>query len=177
MVSRLPLALAAACVLATAACDAGLEPEPVCAGNLIGVCGTVRFSGALPPNTEAVFVVAFPTFPTTCNELLALPAAFRPFPPIALPQPYQGDVAYGLPLPLDTYEWVVAVWKRVGAITFTPADTTLFRVAGYYRNPADPAQPGAVTLATGASVVGGVDMTVDFAVLRPVPDFVTCAAR
>ena len=41
---------------AALACDAGLEPEPICARNLVGVCGTIRFSGTLPDSTDNVFV-------------------------------------------------------------------------------------------------------------------------
>jgi len=69
---------------------------------------------------------------------------------------------------------LVAVWKKVGALTLSPADTALLRVAGYYRNPADTTQPGAITVPAGAAA-GGVDFTADFDNLRPATDFVTCS--
>ena len=60
------------------ACDAGLEPEPICARGLEGVCGTIRFRGAIPDSTDNVFVAAYTTFPQTCNELIANRQPFLP---------------------------------------------------------------------------------------------------
>ena len=167
-----PAAALVAILAAALACDAGLEPEPICAPGLIGVCGTIRFSGTIPDSTDNVFVAAYATFPQTCNDLI-----FNRQPFIPSSVPYTDSVApYGIPLPANRYEWVLAVWKKVGQLTLSARDTALLRVAGYYRDPADGAQPGAVTVSSGAAV-GGVDFQVNFDSLRPATDFVTCTAR
>jgi hypothetical protein len=67
----------------------------------------------------------------------------------------------------------VAVWKKIGNLTLSPADTALLRVAGYYRNPADTSQPGVVTV-PAAAAAGDIDFVADFDNLRPATDFVTC---
>lgn len=170
-----PAGLLAAALAATFACDGGLEPEPVCGRNHVGVCGTARFSGLPPATTEAVYVVAFPTYPQSCTDLLAFPPKFRPFPPPALPRPYVDSTAYDVPLSPDRYEWVVAVWKKPGTPTFTVNDTALFRVAGEYRDPANPAQRGVVTVPEGGAA-SDIDVVVDFDMLRPVPELFPCAA-
>lgn len=155
------------------ACDAGLEPEPICARGLVGVCGTIRFSGAIPDSTDNVFVAAYATFPQTCNELIA---NRQPFLPSSVP--YTDSVApYSAALqPPGRYEWVLAVWKKVGPLTLTPADTAVLRVAGYYRDPVDSTQPGVVIVPNGGAA-GDVDFRVAFDSLRPATDFVTCTAQ
>ena len=160
-------------VLATAlACDAGLEPEPLCAPSLVGLCGTLRFRGTIPDSTDNVFVAAYATFPQTCNDLI-----FNRQPFIPSSVPYTDSVAlYSIPLPANRYEWVLAVWKKIGQLTLTAQDTAVLRVAGYYRSPADSTQRGAVTVPSGAAI-GDVNFTVNFDSLRPATDFVTCATR
>jgi len=162
-----PAAVLVAALAAALACDAGLEPEPVCARGLVGVCGTAHYTGTPPAETEAVFVVAFHTYPQSCADLLALPPNFQPFPPPPLPRPYADSAAYSVPLTAGRYEWFVAVWKKPGTPTFTTNDTSLFRVAGQY--------PGVVTVPPGGAI-SGIDIVVAFDSLRPVTDFVTCTA-
>lgn len=159
--------------LAAFACDGGLKPEPICGSGFVGACGMAHYTGTPPASTDAVFLVAFPTYPDSCTDLLRLPPTFRPFPPFELSPPFSDSATYGLPLSPDRYEWIVAVWKDTGAITFTIADTTKFRVAGQYRDPADTTQAGVVTVPSGGAV-GDVDFVVDFGNLRPVSDFVAC---
>lgn len=160
-------------VLAAAlACDAGLEPEPICARGLVGVCGTIRFSGTVPDSTDNVFVAAYGSFPQSCNDLI-----FNRQPFIPSSVPYADSVTlYSIPLLANDYEWVLAVWKKVGTLTLTGQDTTLLRVAGYYRNPADTTQPGIVAVPDGGAA-DSIDFRVDFDNLRPATDFVTCTAR
>ena len=157
-------------VLAAAlACDAGLEPEPICARGLVGVCGTIRFSGTIPDSTDDVFVAAYAGFPQTCSDLI-----FNRQPFIPSSVPYTDSVTlYSIPLPADQYEWVLAVWKKIGTLTLTAADTALLRVAGYYRNPADTTQHGTVTVPNGGAA-DSVDFKVAFGNMRPATDFVTC---
>ena len=141
-------------------CNDGLQPASVCAPGLVGICGHITFRGAVPDSTDAMYLVAYSTFPQSAADLFS----FRPFPPATLPLPAAGDsvVSYSLALPNDQYHWVLAVWKKVG--TLNPADTasadSLLREAGYYRDPADTTKPGLVTVAAGGT--GGIDFVVDF---------------
>ena len=164
--------LALVVAAAITACDKGLQPEPICAPDLIGVCGTIHFRGAIPDSTDNVFVAAYATFPQTCNDLII---NRQPFIPGSVP--YTDSVAeYSVVLPPGAYEWVLAVWKKVGPLTLTPADTALLRVAGYFRNPADSTQPGVVTVPNGGAAAN-IDFRVEFDSLRPATDFVTCTAQ
>jgi len=167
-----PAVALVAVVSAALACDAGLEPEPICARGLVGVCGTIRFSGTVPDSTDNVFVAAYTSFPQTCTQLIL---NRRPFIPSSVP--YTDSVSlYSIDLLPDTYEWVLAVWKKVGTLTLTANDTTLLRVAGYFRSPADSTLPGSVTVPNGG-VADSVDFRVNFDSLRPATDFVTCTLR
>lgn len=159
--------LTALAAIAVLACDGGLQPEPRCPS---GICGTVTIRGAQPESTDAVFVIAYRTFPQTCDDI----ADFVPLPPpaISLDSP---TATYALPLPDGRYEWIVAAWKKLGALTLTPADTAILREAGFYRDPANTSQPGAVTLAGAA--VDGIDFVVDLDDLHPITDYLTCTAR
>ncbi len=157
-------------IAVVAACGGGLEPETICAPTLVGVCGTLRFRGTIPDSTDDVFIAAYATFPQTCTDLID---NRQPFIPGSVP--YMDSTAdYSVELAPGDYAWVLAVWKKVGSLTLTPADTALLRVAGYYRNLADTTQPGVVTVPNGAAA-GGIDFIADFDNLRPATDFVTCA--
>jgi hypothetical protein len=118
-----------------------------------------------------VFVIAYQTFPQDCNALFT----FRPFPPLGI-QFRDTTYAYALPLSEGRYEWLLAVWKKVGGLTLTVADTALLREAGHYRDPADTTQPGVVVVSgTGTA---GVDFAVDFDNMRTVTSYFTsCATR
>ena len=156
-------------LLAAPACDAGLAPEPICARTLVGVCGTLRFRGTVPDSTDNVFIAAYVSFPTTCQELID---NRRPFLPGSVP--YTDSVAaYSVPLDPGPYQWVLAVWKKIGTLTLSPADTALLRVAGYYRDALDTTLAGVIAVPSGGSV-GDVDFIVDFDHLRPATDFVSC---
>jgi hypothetical protein len=156
-------------IAVVAACGGGLEPEPICAPTLVGVCGTLRFRGTIPDSTDNVFIAAYATFPQTCNDLIN---NRQPFIPGSVPYT-DSAAAYSVELPPRAYAWVVAVWKKIGNLTLSPADTALLRVAGYYRNPADTSQPGVVTV-PAAAAAGDIDFVADFDNLRPATDFVTC---
>jgi hypothetical protein len=139
------------------ACDEGLKPK------VNGIRGTVTFRGALPESTDFVYIVAYQDLPKSQGDLFS----FKPFPPPTLfldsaaraaPQPY------ALPLPNGTYHWVLAAWKKQGALSAQTADS-LLREAGYYRNPADTTQIGVVEV---NGVTTGVDFVVDFTNMHPV---------
>ncbi|HXV90085.1 MAG TPA: hypothetical protein VD707_01880 [Gemmatimonadales bacterium] len=159
--------LAALAAIAVLACDGGLQPVARCPS---GICGTVTIRGTEPESTHAVFIIAYRTFPQTCDDI----PDFVPFPP---PSIALGDTvaSYTLPLPNGQYEWIVAAWKKLGPFTLTPADTAVLREAGFYRDPPGSSTPGTVTVSgTG---VDSVDFVVDFDSLHPITDYVTCAGR
>jgi len=159
--ARRPCALVATAVFALA-CNQGLEPSVaggVCPPGFVGICGTVRIRGAIPESTHVVFVVAFEQLPQSTGDLFS----FRPTLPPQLPL---GDTVatYRLPLPAGRYEWILAVWKKLGSLSPTNADT-LLQEAGFYRDPNNPATRGIVDVSGGQS---GVDFVVDFADMHPV---------
>ncbi len=153
-----------AALLVMAGCDDGLTPHPTCPPGFVGVCGRVTFRGALPESTDAVFLVAYATFPESLQALFT----FQPPQPLKIsrdstapsaPRPYQ------LPLPNGTYHWVLAAWKKLGTLTPASADS-LLREAGYYRDPADPTRPGVVVV--NGTATTGIDFVVDFTNMHPV---------
>lgn len=154
--SRSVSRVAMATVLATA-CNQGLAPTAAtarCPGGFIGVCGTVSFRGTLPDSTDAIFIVAYDTFPTAATDLFK----FKPVPPPTIPlggAPY----AYTLSLPTGRYAWIVAVWKKIGVLTAQTAPN-LLEEAGFYRDPADTTKPGVVSVnGTGTD---SIDFVIDF---------------
>ena len=154
----LPLAL-----VAGVACDKGLAPMPQptsCPPDVVGICGTVTFAGAEPANTDGVFIIAYHTFPQTTADFYS----FVPSPPLqSLPRPFTGSYFYTIRVPNGRYEWVVAVWKRVGLLV---ADN--LAEAGFYRDKADPTntQPGIVVVnGTGTDAI---DFVIDFDNMHPV---------
>lgn len=157
---------------ASSGCDAGLQPEPVCATSLIGLCGRLRFQGTVPANTDNVFVAAYLNFPQTCLDVIN---NRQPIIPGSVPFT-DSATDYSIALPPGTYHWVLAVWKKPGPFTLTVDDTQLVRVAGYYRNPADSSQPGSVLVPNGAAAAD-INFVVNFDSLRPATDFVTCTAQ
>jgi hypothetical protein len=159
-------------LLAVAACGGGLEPEPVGARSLVGVCGTIRFHGTIPDSTDNVFVAAYATFPQTCDDLIQ---NRQPFIPSGVPYT-DTAAAYSVALPPGTYHWLLAVWKKVGTLTLSAADTALLRVAGFYRSAVDSTQPGIVAV-PGGGAAGDIDFRVEFDSLKPATDFVTCTAQ
>ena len=153
-----------AALLATFACDGGLQPaaEPTsCPAGFVGICGTVRFQGPVPANTHYVLIVAFENFPQSSGDLFT----FKPPLPPQLPH---GDTVafYMLPLEPGTYDWVLAVWKEVGTLTIETADS-LLREAGFYRDPLDTLRAVPVVVPAGASA-DSIDFVVDYTNMHPV---------
>jgi hypothetical protein len=150
--------------LALLGCNDGLAPRPLCPSGFTGICGHVTFRGTLPDSTDAVYLVAYATFPQSQNDLFT----FQPSSPPRLrldsaaradSQPYQ------LPLPPGRYAWVLAAWKKAGTLTPANADS-LLREAGFYREPGDTTRPGSVLV--GGTATGGIDFVVDFTNMHPV---------
>jgi len=144
-----------AVVAAALACNEGLQPN-----TCPGICGTVTFRGALPDSTQAVYVVAYHTFPRSRDSLFT----FQPPVTLLRALPLDGAPAfYALPVDNGRYEWVAAVWVKQG-FNLANADSTL-REAGYYRDPADPAQPGVVNV--NAQQPDSIDFVIDFGQMHP----------
>jgi hypothetical protein len=160
------IAARTAAALALLGCNEGLQPVPVptsCPQAFVGICGQITFRGTLPDSTDVVYLVAYATFPQSKNDLFT----FQPVPPVTLSLPAPGDstLTYILPLQNGVYHWVLAVWKKVGTLTISNADT-LLRETGYYRDPADTTQPG-VVIVNGVGT-DSVNFVVDFTVMHPV---------
>jgi len=149
----LPLAL-----VAGVACDKGLAPIP----GLVGIRGTVTFAGAEPPNTDGVFIIAYHTFLHTTADLYS----FVPSPPLqSLPRPFTGSYSYTIGVPNGRYEWVVAVWKRVGLLIPDNLEE-----AGFYRDQAVPTEPGIVVV--NGTVTDAIDFVIDFDNMHPVCTYI-----
>lgn len=145
-----------ALVAAALGCNGGLQPSTACPG----ICGTVTYRGNVPDSTQAVYVVAYHTFPRSRDSLFA----FRPSASLLQKLPLdRASAFYAIPVEAGRYEWVVAVWVKQG---FTPgnADSTL-REAGYYRDPADASQAGVVTVS--APGTNSIDFVIDFGQMHP----------
>ena len=100
------------CLGAVLACNEGLQPIPApttCPRDFVGICGTVRFRGAVPESTAAVLVVAYPRFPQSRRDLFTFQPALPPTLPLDSPSAF-----YTLPVPDGRYEWVLAVWQKAG---------------------------------------------------------------
>lgn len=162
-VRRLVRGFAALLVLA---CDGGLEPEPAtaCSAGVVGICGTVRFRGAIPESTDVVYVIAYPSFPQDQSDLFT----FQPAAPATPPILALGDTiaTYELRVPPGRYEWVLAVWKKIGVLNPATAED-LLRESGFYRDPADTSRAGVVTVAAGGTR-DSVDFIVDFDNRHPI---------
>jgi hypothetical protein len=156
-------ARAAVLVLALLACNDGLHPVPApttCPQGFTGICGHVTFQGTLPDSTQAVYVVAYHTFPQSRDSLFT----FQPSLILLQKLPLDSTIAfYTVPLSSGRYEWVVAVWVKQG-FTLANADSTL-REAGYYRDPADTTLPGVVNVYTQGT--DSIDFVIDFDHMNP----------
>ena len=159
----LPRARAAVLVLALLACNDGLQPVPApttCPQNFTGICGHLTFQGTVPDSTQAVYVVAYHTFPRSRDSLFT----FQPSLILLQKLPLDSATAfYAVPLSSGRYEWVVAVWVKQG-FTLPNADSTL-REAGSYRDPADTTLPGVVNVYTQGT--DSIDFVIDFDHLHP----------
>ncbi len=160
-------------LLGALGCNGGLEPAPTCSQGFVGICGTVTFEGTEPDSTDGVFIVAYSTFPQSRNDLLT----FQPFPPPPpLARPFTGSRVYTLPLPTGRYEWVVAVWKKVGSFApgFSNADT-LLKEAGYYRSNSDTSSHGSgIVTVSGAGAGAGaasIDFVIDFTNMHSISSY------
>lgn len=157
MPSRVSCVALVAVALAAPACNEGLRPTPAattCPAGFRGICGTVTFRGAVPDSTQAVFIVAFDTFPRTAAQLFSFKPALPT--PLALGPPRE---FYTVLLPDGRYEWVVAVWEKVGSLTPQTAPTLLAET-GFFRDSSDTTKPGVVVV--NGTGTGHVDFVIDF---------------
>lgn len=150
-------------LLCDAACDGGLQPLAAptsCPTGFVGICGTVTFQGTVPDSTQAVYVVAYHTFPRSRDSLFT----FQPSLLLLQKLPLDGAAAfYTIPVAAGRYEWVLAVWVKQG-FTLANADSTL-RETGYYRDLANTSLPGVVNVY--AQGTDSIDFVIDFGQMHP----------
>ena len=158
------LSTAALLALAALACDGGLQPQEIPTDCPAVICGTVTIRGTVPDSTDAVYVVAYAAFPTDPSQLLAFQPALPPTIPLG-----DSTATYTLQIPPGRYEWVVAVWKKVG-----PFDPSTLMETGFYRDPADTTQPGVVTFDAAAD---SIDFVVDFDQRHPISYWFPAVSR
>jgi hypothetical protein len=148
------------CLVAVVACREGLQPTPVCPPAFVGICGRVTFRVPLPDtlraSTDAVFIVAYHHFPTAPESLFN----FVPVPPDTIPTA-RGTYVYALAVPPGHYDWVLAVWKRVGTFTTQNADT-LLREIGFYRDAGDTTSHGSGIVTVVGTHADSINFVIDF---------------
>ena len=157
--NSLPLLAGAALLLLAMACnDHGLEPiiDSFIAGKITYIGGVA----AWPDTTEWVRVAAFTRLPRSTTEILLNPPAFSD----TLPR-FVATYDYKLKVPAGRYEWIVLAWKPKLKIFSNPQFSGLDTL-GIYFDPANPTQYGVVNVKEGQTV-SGIDITADFARLRP----------
>jgi hypothetical protein len=154
------------------ACDGGLKPEIASPDCPTGVCGTIRFNGAVPDSTEWVRVVVYAAIPESASQLTSF-AGFSDVLPLGVDSARYSCCI--LPLAAGSYAWVIVVWKKLGALDVNTAPA-LLREIGAYQNPLDTTQFGAVNVPSGAGV-GGIDMVADYGKMHSISDFFPAAPR
>jgi hypothetical protein len=165
---------AAAAVLALCAlgCDAGLKPEVASTNCPSGICGVVRFRGAVPDSTDYVRIIVYDSVPRSLPDLIAFAGFSDPLPLGADSARYTCCIT---PLAPGSYAWVLAVWKKVGPLDVNSAPD-LLRELGSYLDPADTTMLGAVVVPPGGGV-GGIDIVADFGRMHSLSDFFPAARR
>ncbi len=158
---------AAGGAVALLACNEGLAPTrapTTCPAGVTGICGTVTFRVPLPDSlkasTDAVFIVAYRNFPNAPESLFN----FLPLPPPKVPTT-SPSYFYTLPLPNDRYQWIVAVWKRVGTLTAQSADS-LLREIGFYRDAGDTTTHGSGIVVVNGTGTDSINFVIDFGTMH-----------
>lgn len=151
--SRALAAAAVIAVLATAACDRGLEAEPP----LTGIAGTVTFLGEWTEEIGEVAVAVYRDLPEEPADLFGLSGTDQGVP--------LGSRSYDYFVPLQregVYRWIIVAWRRPEAFwDFTS-------LLGCYHVEGD-SLPGVVEVTPGA-VTGGIDLTIDLGVIADPPE-------
>lgn len=153
----LPLALS---------CDGGLKPLRTSTTCLVGICGAVRFVGAVPDSTDYVRVAVYDSVPRSLDQLIAFAGFSDPLPLGSGTAQYACCIT---PLAPGTYAWVLVVWKKVGVLDVNSAPA-LLEVAGSYLDPADTTRLGAVAVPAGGGA-GGIDIVADFGRMQSIAAF------
>jgi hypothetical protein len=163
---------AAAALAAALACNAGLQPTPVCPTGFVGICGKVTYQGQLPDSlkdsTAKLFMIAYATFPASTSELFNF---FPRLTPLTIPAggpPY----FYALPLPAGRYEWVLAVWQKKSNAPLSPQSAdSLLREVGFYRDGADTTSHGSGIVTVGGVAPDSIDFVVDLSQMHRICDY------
>ena len=158
------------CVL-LASCDAGLAPPPPVE---LGFSGTVYFTpGSWPPADSLVslWVFASNIYPldsaTVYAGLFSNPPTIFLYPDMSKSLPFFVDsISYSFPLQPGTYKYI-GVIQQTSSNLFT-LGIRVFRVVGFYKDPANLLQPGTVVV-NNLSQVKGINIQVDFRNPPPQP--------
>jgi hypothetical protein len=142
------------------ACDHGLDAGPP---GQSGIAGRLVFKGEWPPEAEEVAVAVYEHTPRQVADLYELSGWDTGV------QVGAQSHEYFVPIERDgTYRWVIVAWRPRGSFWDFRSLLGCYRAAG-------DSLPTPVTVVLG-QVTGGVDIEVDFGVLRgeEVPGYDLC---
>jgi hypothetical protein len=153
------------------ACDGGLAPPPPVE---LGFSGTVHFTpGSWPPSDSLVSIMIFASkiYPldsaTVFAGLFSNPPSIFLYPDIGKSLPFFVDsISYLFPLRSGTYKYIGVV-QQISSDLFTRG-IRVFRVVGFYKDPANLSQAGSVIVNDNSQVID-INVDVDFRNPPPQP--------
>jgi len=155
-----------------AGCDGGLAPPPPAE---FGFSGTVYFApGSWPPTDSLVSIMIFASkiYPldsaTAVSGLFSDPPQIFVYPSMSesLRPFFTDSLSYVFPLRSGTYKYIGVVQQISSDVLHS--SIRVFRVVGFYKNPANLAQPGNV-IVNDTSQVKDINIQVDFRNPPPQP--------
>jgi hypothetical protein len=155
-----------------AGCDGGLAPLPPAEP---GFSGTVYFApGSWPPTDSLVSIMIFASkiYPldsaTTVSGLFSDPPMIFVYPSMSesLRPFFTDSISYVFPLRSGIYNYIGVVQQISSDVLHS--SIRVFRVVGFYKNPANLSQPGNVTV-NDSSQVKDINIQVDFRNPPPQP--------
>jgi hypothetical protein len=153
-------------------CDGGLAPPPPAEP---GFSGTVYFAPGSWPSTDSlvsIMIFASKIFPldsaTTVSGLFSDPPLIFVYPSMSesLRPFFIDSISYVFPLRSGTYKYIGVVQQISSDVLHN--SIRVFRVVGFYKNPANLAQPGNV-IVNDSSQVKDINIQVDFRNPPPQP--------
>jgi hypothetical protein len=146
-------------------CDGGLAPPPP---GPPGFSGTVSFApGSWPSKDSLVSLLIFAStiYPldsaTVYNGIFSRPPTIFVYPSIteSLGPFYSDAIPYIFPLGPGTYKYIGVIQQTNGDLL--NLGIRVFRVVGFYKDPANPTQPGSV-IVDDFNQIKGINISVDF---------------
>lgn len=120
--------------------------------------GNLKLTGEWPNNTDVVLLGAFVAVPDLQNLDLSVIGLLGGL-PLPITKPATSDAserAYGISVRNGEYKFIGIFWKGKGSNNI--------RCIGFYRDPANPAQPGSASVFQNGEVTG-INFTGDFSTL------------